>query len=462
MDETVINQHLQDCFVYLAITDTKFLQIARKSIKEKYFSSEITEDIIRLCYSYYDLVGQAPRDHLHDELVRFLRNKDEKKKQLYLTYLEKIQEMDPPNKEYVISRINKFVQAREFEEATLKFVKLIEQGKFIEGRQLMQRALRAGIVEEEVGIKYLEEDLPAYYEEGGRREIVIPTGFGVIDNVIGGFRRKEFICVFAGYKVGKTWAGVHFGSLGLLHGRKVLHISHEESAENLDMRYDMCFGSLVSSEQSEVVPFIEYSSEGHPLETFEIERGSVFDLGAVKRIRKKVARFGGKLIIKKYPMGSCTVGEIERYLDYLETFEGFVPDILINDYIEKMKLVPESEPRRDRINQAYIDHKRLADERNMVVITASQIKGQSLERKIISQRESAAEDMRKLGNVDIGLLLSQTRTQERNNRMQVFVLVNRSGEQSFGCVVSKNLKVGQLALQSWPLRMRDDDDDEGE
>jgi len=461
MAETVVNQHLQDCFVYLAITDTKFLQIARNSVKEKYFSSEIIENIIRLCYFYYDLTKEAPKDHLHDELVRFLQDKSDDQKELYLSYLEKIQRMDPPNKDYIISRINKFIQAREFEGAAIKFVRLVEQGKFQEGRQLMQHALRAGIVQEEVGIKYLEEETPVYYNEevSGRKGIIIPTGFSVIDNVIKGFRRKEFVCVFAGYKVGKTWAGVHFGTLGLLHGRKVLHISHEESAENLDMRYDMNLGSFVSSEHPEVISFCEYNSEGQPIRTYELERDTVFDLDNIRKIRKKITRFGGRLIIKKYPMGACTIGEVERYLDYLETYEGFTPDVLINDYIEKMKLLPESDQRRDRINQAYIDHKRIADERNIVVITASQIKGQSLERKIVSQRESAAEDMRKLGNVDVGLLLSQTRAQERNNRMQVFVLVNRSGEQSFGCVVSKNLRVGQLALQSWPLRLGEDHED---
>jgi len=453
----VVSQHLQNCFVFLAVTDTKFLRIARGNIPPRYFSSEITENIITLCYSYFDQFGEAPQNHLHDELVRFLQGKDEDKKSQYLTYLEKIQEMDVPSKGYVTSRINQFIQAREFETATVKFVKLIEKGKFSEGRELMQRALRTGIIQEEVGIKYFEEAQPAYYgEEGaGSREVVIPTGFGIIDNILGGFSRKELVVIFAGYKVGKTWGGVHFGVQGLIHGRKVLHISHEETAERLDMRYDMNLGSLVSSVNKKDVAFVEYDQEGQSINAYELERDTVYNLEVVKEVRRIASRFGGELIIKKYPMASCTIGEIERYLDYLETFEGFIPDLLINDYVEKMKMpLSDSAQQRDRINQAYMDHKRIADERNIVVITASQIKGQSLQKKMVSQRESAAEDMRKLGNVDVGLLFSQTRVQEQSNRMQVYVLVNRSGRQSFGCVVSKNLQVGQLCLDCWPLRMR--------
>jgi replicative DNA helicase len=455
MNDSVISQHLQDCFTLLAITDDKFLRAAHDSVKPKYFSSEITEDIVNLCYNYYLQFGEAPGNHLHDELARFLLNKEDEKKGQYLTYLERIQGMSIPNKEYIISRINKFIQAREFETATIQFVKLIEKGEFIEGRELMQRALRTGIVKEEVGVRYFAQDLPTYYGEdgNGRQKVLMPTGFRIIDDVIKGFRRKDFVCVLAGYKVGKTWGGVHFGIEGLKQGLKVLHVSHEASQEEIEMRYDMALGSLTSEEHPEDITFVEYDENGLPIDTVVMERDTVFNLPLIQGVRKKAHRYGGDLIIKKYPMGSCTISELERYMDYLETYEKFIPDLVINDYIEKMKMpLSEAAAQRDRINQAYIDHKRIADERNIVVITMSQIKTQSLEKKIISQRDSAAEDMRKLGNIDVGLLLSQTRIQEQNNRMQAYVLVNRSNKMSFGCVVSKNLRVGQLVLDCWPLR----------
>ena len=153
-------------------------------------------------------------------------------------------------------------------------------------------------------------------------------------------------------------------------------------------------------------------------------------------------------------MGSCTIGEIERYLDYLETFKGFVPDLIINDYVEKMKLSAFSQG-RDAINEIYINLKRIADERNIAVVTASQIKTKYLESDTISEAGAAAEDARKLGNVDLGLFFGMSKTQARRGLMQAFVLVNRSGPQKFGCIVSRNLTVGQLTLDCWPLRFND-------
>ena len=102
MDNSVISQRIQDMFVFLAITSTKFLQLSRSTVKPEYFSSQVTEDIIALCYIYFDQFKEAPGNHFHDELVRLLDIKDLREKERYYNYLTKIQEMTPPNQDYVI------------------------------------------------------------------------------------------------------------------------------------------------------------------------------------------------------------------------------------------------------------------------------------------------------------------------------------------------------------------------
>jgi hypothetical protein len=151
------------------------------------------------------------------------------------------------------------------------------------------------------------------------------------------------------------------------------------------------------------------------------------------------------------------MGELDRYLDYLETFENFIPDVIVNDYVEKMRMPGgEKGELRDRINQAYIDHKRIADERNVVVITASQIKIGAVEKRNVSQASAASDDSRKLGNIDIGFTFTQTPAQYLENRMQIYMLVNRSDKMYFGCSISTNREIGQLCLGCWPLRNEDE------
>lgn len=449
--QNVVAQHLQDCFVFLAIMDDNFLKLARMIIKPSYFSSQVTEDIVRLCYAYFDQFQEAPQNHFDDEMERFLINRDNETKHLYKTYLKRVCEMSPPNKKYVVSCFNKFVQARELESVLIEAAPLVERGEFDKVRQILQKAVKAGFIKEEEGIRYPADWPPTYYSDVGFREIICPTGIKILDDRIKGLRRTQLTCIFAGYKVGKTWGCIHIAFQAIKSGRKVLEISHEASAEEVEMRHDMMFGSLTSDEVEENVEFDLYDANGKIIETVSEIRASVFDEGVVKRVRRDVSKFGGETIIKKYPMGTCSIGEIERYLDYLETFKHYIPDLLISDYVEKMKL-PDKEQGRDQINNTYINLKRIADERNIAVVTASQIKTKFLESSNISEAGAPAEDARKLGNVDLGLFYGCSREQAERNLMQAFVLVNRSGPQKFGCIINRNLKVGQLVLDCWPIR----------
>jgi len=366
--------------------------------------------------------------------------------------------MDSPNKKYVISSFSKFVQARELEEYLIDAAPLVERGEFDSARGLLQKALRSGMAQEEDGIEYPANWPPTYQSNSGFREVICPTGIKIIDKGIGGVNRSALTCIFAGYKVGKTWGCIQLAKEALMCGRKVLEVSHEASAEEVEMRHDMMFGSLIDAEGPKEVEFIEYDEEGAVIGTHTELRESVFSVEAVRAVRDKVRRFGGRAIIKKYPMGTCSVGEIDRYLDYLETFKHFIPDMLISDYVEKMKM-PKAGEGRDSINETYINLKRIADERNIAVVTASQIKTKYLESSNISEAGAPAEDARKLGNIDLGLFFGMSRHQAQRNLMQAFVLVNRSGPQKFGCVVSRNLMVGQLALTCWPIKLNEEKSD---
>src|SRR5690606_13634892 len=84
-------------------------------------------------------------------------------------------------------------------------------------------------------------------------------------------------------------------------------------------------------------------------------RPSIFDDAAVAKTRQRVSRLGGRIIIKKYPMGTCSMSELNRYLNYLERYENFIPDLIINDYADLMEEVvsQEASPRQG-INQVYI------------------------------------------------------------------------------------------------------------
>ena len=456
MKDSVISQRMVDAFVYLAITDTEFIKTVKGVVKVSHFKTSTVRDVIKSCYDFFDVTGSAPKNHLHDELVNSLTGKTKEEKDFILHYLTKIQEMDAPNKRYVLSRVNKYVQAIEFEDAAVNFIKIAGEGKFEEAKELMQRTLRMGMNTEDVGIQYFDADYPTYLTEEQTTGYLMPLGFPVLDRrLIRGIRRTDFVCIVGGFKGKKSWSCVNLGELALFHGLKVLHITHELSAEDTEMRYDMSVCGLTSDKprdgtDRQIVTYEEYDDSGNPIDRWETATDSVHNVRKVLAGRKNLAIHGGNLIIKKYPQGRCTMGEINRYLDYLESYIGFMPDIVINDYIEKM-LITDNGKRHDVINSMYMESKAIADERFLGMITVSQVTRGALEKAMMAQGDTA-EDIRKVGNVDLMVAISQDRRQRAANLMQAWVLANRHGEQYFGCAFNSNLRVGQLVVDCWPLQ----------
>ena len=456
MSKNEITQHVQNCFVQLSIIDDDFLSYARKAIPAEYFGSKIAEDIIKICYTFYDMFKVSPKDHIDGEIDRLIKNADESTKTLYKEYQYEIAMLRNVNKDYVFKHINDFVRTREIEKGLIEAAKLIDKGELLECERVMLKVLKSGIEKYNSGLKYFASDTPTYYNNDRFGAKLMDTGIPHLDEMIGGIRRGKLIVLLGGFKGKKTWGCVHLGKMAVLQGKKVLHITHEMGEDEVEQRYDMSFGALVSSREEQTIDFVEYKDDGTVAQHVSEVRRSVYNAETIKGYKKFGRRMGGDLRIKKYAMGTCSMEEIERLLDYLEATDGFVPDLVINDYVEIMKL-PKGESLRDQINTAYMHHKRIADERGCTIITVSQVKREALRKKKIRQTD-LAEDIRKLGNVDIAIALSQDEKQAIDNVMRLWVLVNRAGKMDCGCYMSQNISVGQLCIQSWPIPEGDTDE----
>lgn len=444
-----LSAHIQDSIAFLAITSTPFLKLVRNFVKPDILSSDAVYWVVKSCYQYYDLAKEAPGDHICDVLDDQIRGLNESKRELVYHFLDRVSTMKAPNFDYVISKLNAFVKTREFELGAVEFVKLVDKQRFNEAELLMYTILRRGIEREERGYKYTTDPLLRVEDE---EDILV--GMGVKDfDALRKFHRSELLVLLGGYKGKKSFCATHIGIQGLLHGLNVLHVSHENSKlETLD-RYDRGIGSLLKRADSSGDVEIRYIDESTgKLRTTTEWRPSVSDPEAQSKARKTIRRFGGELYVQKYPMYQCTVEELERYMDYLERFEDFVPDILINDYPDIM--LP-SDPRaatRDTLNHMYMVHKRWADERRMLVVVVSQARREAIRAKRLSQKDFA-EDIRKLGNCDTAVGVCQTDTQSSAGLASLYIIGARKGIDNCGCGIVQNLDIGQFASCSFKLQL---------
>jgi len=454
-----LSAHIQDSIAFFAITSSAFLKLIRTCVRPDILTTDAVYRVIKACYVYYDLTRQAPGDHIVDVLEDELKGVDKSKKELVYHFIDRVSQMRAPNIDYVISKLSEFTKTREFEMAAVDFVRLVERGEFTKAELRMHKALKAGVEREDKGCEHLID--PDTEEDVG--EEILTMGLKHFDT-FRKFHREELVCILGGYKGKKSWACIHIGRQALLNGLNVLHLSHENSLKETRWRYDRMFGSLASEDYwpDRLVP-VQYLDEATGrLRQKEMLRPNVLDSAARKQARKTMRRFGGRLIIKKYPMGSCDMREAERLLDYLERYENFVPDLFINDYPDIMKPLDGTKPTRDQLNESYIYHKRLVDERKMLGIVPSQATRAAIRSKKLTMKDFA-EDIRKLANIDTAIGVCQTDVQADIGLGTLYVVAARRGKMDCGCGIVMNLDVGQFASDSFPVklgvRVADEEDD---
>lgn len=450
-----ITQHLIDSIVYLSITDNDFAGAVRAALPAELFSSSLVERILTLCQSYYDQHREAPQEHFQDEFARLLRSVPEEDHKLFVDYADRVQKMRPPNRKYVMSRVNNFIRSRALEDTAIEVARLTERGEYDQAESRMYEALHAGLRLENIGLDFLRDKFPMK-RRLSYSEPLVGTGWKTLDRQIdGGLHRGRFLVILGKYKGKKTWALCNIGQRAVLKGLVVVHLTHEMSEGEIEQRYDQMFGSLVCSRGAEEVNIPYYDDEAHEIKMNRIKCSSVFDRAAVLEARRNVRRFGGRLLIKKYPMGTCSMQEVDRYLNYLECFEGIIPDVLLNDYADIMAPVDPRKQLRDQINETYIWHKRIADERNILVVTASQATRQAIEKERFSIKDFA-EDIRKIGNCDLAIGVCQSPTQAEQGICRAVLLASRNTkdvgiETSFGSA----LEIGRLvAWEKVKLRLK--------
>jgi len=448
MKEQELSAHIQDSIAFLCITSADFLKIARNYVRPEILSTDAVYWAVKSCYKYYDLTKEAPGDHICDAIKDEIKGVSDAKKELVNHFIDRVSRMAAPNMKYVVTKLNEFVKSREFELAAVEFVKLVDKGNLEKAQDLMFNTLKAGIHSEEAGLDYCNSEPHPPVEE----DVLVTMGLKHFD-CLRTFHRKELVCFMGGYKGKKTWCLVHLGVQGLLRGLNVLHVSHEVSLEEVEERYDRNIGSFGSKwHEHKPIDFTYIDQESGRLQIKSLKRPCITNMKARRKIRKTIKRFGGRLIIRKFPMGSCSNKKLERYMDYLETYEGFVPDILINDYPDIMAPDDASQATRDNLNASYITHKRWADERNMLVAVVSQATRAAIRSKRLTMKDFA-EDIRKLGNVDSVIGLCQTDAQALSNLSTLYVVAARRGLMDVGCGTVMNLDAGQVFSDSFPLKL---------
>lgn len=245
------------------------------------------------------------------------------------------------------------------------------------------------------------------------------TGIAALDRMFGdgGPARKEMMVVMAPTGRGKSIFLVNIAIANVLCGRNVLIVTLELSDVKTGIRGVGAMTNLNINERLNP----ERIKDGKTMKELQIEKVSA------------LKQSSGDLAIYEFPPDEITVDDIIALIDELKKTKGWIPDVVVVDYLELM-----TSNRSADNNDSYTRQKAcstqlrgLAQKENVVVFTATQTNRAGNDDTATIDVTKIAESYGKAMAIDYLVSINQT-DQEHNEKPQsqarLYVAKNRNGE----------------------------------
>ena len=232
-----------------------------------------------------------------------------------LTVVEEIYDVNIPELEYkwLTKQAESFCQNKAIYNAIQKAIGIYDGSEHTLTPHAIPDMLKHAVgisFDTQIG-KDLFDDVEARYEYYSSPENRIPFDIDVLNRITsGGCPRKTLNVLVAGINVGKTMGMAHLAASYIKQGLNVLYISMEMSEFEILKRVD---ANILKTPIQEISKL--------PREVF------------VNKIQKIKEKTHGKLKVKEFPPGAGTAAHFKHVIGELKLKQGFVPDILMIDYL---------------------------------------------------------------------------------------------------------------------------------
>lgn len=440
---------LQENILTLLCFDKKYASLVRYAIKPQLFESAVFREIAGIAIDFLDQFKEPVGEHLPDHLEGILNGDDSRKASTYRKLVENLFiAKDSVNGEYVSAQLQKFIRAQNLKSGIVAAVEAVEDGRIDEAEVIIQKALNSQVVTFESGINLSNPEQAMKFLDSD--EAAMLTGIEALDNLGIGPARKTLFTLLAPLNRGKSWGLAHLGKWALLQQLGVLHITLEMSDTKTVGRYLQSFFSITKRQAEVRVPTMLRGRSGELTDvSFEqVMRPSLEDPGIRAYLASKVRREFRKrprLLVKSFATGQLSINALNAYLDNLERFEKFVPDVVIIDYADLMQIDPKN--RREEIGSNFINLRGIAVERNLAMITASQTNREGINAKVIDET-NLSEDVSKGFTADTIITYNQTQAEHAMSLARLYVSKHRDGDARMMALITQAYAMGQFCLDS--------------
>lgn len=468
-----LTRNLQESLLTLLGYDDEAGKTVANLIAPEYFEGDY-RIIAERCIEYHKKYNKAPGPaHVKDLLSDILDDPHNRKKRVYVDIIDSMHrassEIDP---RYVLDWIQTHLRKQNLVDAVIRSADLLQQKNaeysIQEVEEIWSGLLRADKKVFSSGLKITEVDRIIDYL--GRQFDEFRTGIPELDrNGIVPYRGAVMLFL-ASTGMGKSWWLIHLGRQAIMLRKKVLHISLEMSEEEVAARYIQNICSVSSRNRPSQVTEIEkdgFKITG--LHTLQISPELSYDDPIIReQLKIHLEALGARinnLHIKRFPTRTLTISGLEAYLDTLERTEGFVPDMLLLDYMGIMKT--DLRDHRISLGRTFEDFRSIAVSRNIAAVTAQQTGRRGANAQLVRDTD-VSEDWSLVGTADRAITYSSTAQEHKHGLARLYSTKARSARDKFTVLITQNYDLGQFVLDSVLLddrywdRLKDFDGDDEE
>lgn len=449
------SRFLQENLLTLLVFDKERAKIIRGTVEPHLFGGFYKDIVVRI-YDYIDQYKTPPGEHIADLLEDKLESKNKREVRTYKDILESLlSAQEGINAEYVMTQLEGFVKRQSLKAVAVDLAKALQRDteeSLEEAQQLIATANTASLKVFDRGLRM--SDVESVLRFLHNENVAFPTGIPEFDKRGFGPTRKEMFLYIADTKTGKTWSMIQLAKIVLMNNLKCVHISLEMSEDKIAQRYvQTLFAISKRKETFETRRFKKDKRGNLDIDIKEVTpKLSLDDPKIESKLRRKLNKWKDRMldniIIKQFPTGKLSVGELEAYLDNLEATEGFVPDLLIVDYPDLMRL-PQGPGGQYRhgLAEVYKNLRGVAVARNMALACPTQSNRAGSTAKTVG-RANVSEAYSKVADADVVITYSQTEMEKLLGLARLRVEAGRNDEDKLTVVLSQNYAMGQYVVDS--------------
>jgi len=457
---TRISNSVQENLITLLQMDDQHGRLVANLVDVELFEGEY-RIVAQRFLTYWKRYGVAPKAHAIDLFADIIDTPNKKAKAFRGIILSAIQLYESGlNTGYVMQQLQLFMRQQKLKQSILKASEMLSRAQDQEAVEEVEATLsdllRSRDFAFDPGTRLDDIDGLLDYLATARDEF--PTGITVLDRRRVVPARGTIMLFLAGKGRGKSWFLVNCGKHSLIHRKRVLHLSLENDAEEVKLRYWQAFHAI-AKQPIESVDVLTFRERQDPDADFSdrVRLSHVpvgFSLAThdarleLESRMERMQMWSENLRIKRFPNRMLTPDALRGFLDSLESTQNFIPDILLLDYAKLMKI--SMRDYRHSVGENMEQLRAIAVERNLALVTVDQFNRAGYDAKQ-GKSTNIGEDWSQVHTADIVMSFSATDEERKRGLGRIYVDHCRTEDDKFAFMLSQNYAIGQFCIQSMAL-----------